>query len=166
VPSTVFTSFRVDTVLHVLIDCVSLGVHRATVTATASTTEKLDWLRSIPNGATHTVNYTTEDFAAEVKKTTNGKGVDVVVDFVGQSHWSRNIESLAVDGRMTILATLSGGHSLFLEVQNSVVKPFRKGARSPQSTLARYFTSVSESRGPRCVHVVWSTRPSSSQGIV
>ncbi|OAX31964.1 GroES-like protein [Rhizopogon vinicolor AM-OR11-026] len=82
----------------------------ATVTATASTKEKLDWLLSIPNGATHTVNYRTEDFAAEVKKTTNGKGVDVVIDFVGQSHWARNIESLAIDGRMTMLATLSGEH--------------------------------------------------------
>ncbi|OAX40442.1 GroES-like protein, partial [Rhizopogon vinicolor AM-OR11-026] len=80
----------------------------ATVTATASTKEKLDWLLSIPNGATHTVNYRTEDFAAEVKKTTNGKGVDIVIDFVGQSHWARNIESLAIDGRMTMLATLSG----------------------------------------------------------
>lgn len=79
-----------------------------TVIATASTKEKLDWLLGISNGATNTVNYKTEDFAAEVQKLTNGRGVDVIVDFVGQTHWTKNIESLALDGRLTLLATLSG----------------------------------------------------------
>lgn len=79
-----------------------------TVTATASTQEKLDWLLSIPSGATHAVNYKTQDFAAEVKKTTGGKGVDVIIDFVGRSHWQKNIDALAVDGRMTMLGLLSG----------------------------------------------------------
>jgi len=37
-----------------------------------------------------------------------GKGADVVVDMVGQSHWERNINALAMDGRMTLLATMSG----------------------------------------------------------
>lgn len=81
---------------------------RNTVTATASTRDKLDWLLSIPNGATHAVNYTSDDFAEEVKKTTNGKGVDVVIDVVGRTHWEKNIDSLAIDGRMTLLALLSG----------------------------------------------------------
>jgi len=79
-----------------------------TVTATASTAEKLDWLLSLPSGPTHAVNYKTQDFAEEVKQTTNGKGVDVVIDFVGQSHWQKNIDALALDGRMTMLALLSG----------------------------------------------------------
>ncbi|KAI0373786.1 quinone oxidoreductase [Pilatotrama ljubarskyi] len=79
-----------------------------TVTATASTKEKLDMLLSLRSGATHAVNYKTQDFAEEVKKTTNGKGVDVIIDFVGQSHWHKNIDSLAYDGRLTLLAVLSG----------------------------------------------------------
>lgn len=62
----------------------------------------------MPNGATHVANYKTQDFSAEVKKTTQGKGVDVIIDFVGQSHWNKNIDSLALDGRMTLLAFLSG----------------------------------------------------------
>ncbi|TDL19703.1 quinone oxidoreductase [Rickenella mellea] len=78
------------------------------VIATASTKEKLDWLLSLPGGATHAVNYKTQDFAEEVKKITIGKGVDVVIDFVGQSHWEKNITSLATDGRMTMLSLLSG----------------------------------------------------------
>ena len=59
-------------------------------------------------GVTRAVNYKTEDFEAAVKEVTNGKGVDVVVDFVGKSHWHKNIASMAFDGRMTILAFLSG----------------------------------------------------------
>ena len=85
-----------------------LRINSNTVTATASTKEKLDSLLAMPNGATHVANYKTQDFSAEVKKTTQGKGVDVIIDFVGQSHWNKNIDSLALDGRMTILALLSG----------------------------------------------------------
>ncbi|KAG6902537.1 hypothetical protein C0995_015355 [Termitomyces sp. Mi166 len=79
-----------------------------TVTATASTKEKLDWLLTLPSGATHVANYKTEDFSEIVKRVTDNKGADVVVDFVGKSHWKRNIESLAVDGHMIMLALLSG----------------------------------------------------------
>ena len=82
--------------------------HSKTVTATTSTQEKIDFLLQIPSGATHGVNYKTQDFAAEVKKITGGKGVDVIIDFVGRTHWQKNIDSLARDGRMTLLATLSG----------------------------------------------------------
>ena len=66
----------------------------------------------IPSGATHGVNYKMQDFAAEVKKITDGKGVDVIIDFVGKTHWHKNIDSLARDGRMTLLATLSGMYVL------------------------------------------------------
>ncbi|KAF9499071.1 quinone oxidoreductase [Pleurotus eryngii] len=81
------------------------GAH--SIIATASSKEKLDFLLSLPNGATHGVNYRTQDFASEAKNITN-KGVDVVIDFVGQSHWTKNIDAMALDGRMTMLATLSG----------------------------------------------------------
>ncbi|KDR82425.1 hypothetical protein GALMADRAFT_237735 [Galerina marginata CBS 339.88] len=79
-----------------------------TVTATTSSKEKIDWLLNLPNGATHAANYKKEDFAAVVKKVTNNKGADVVIDFVGQSHFNKNLNSLALDGRMTMLSLLSG----------------------------------------------------------
>jgi len=119
----------------------------ATVTATASTTEKLDWLLSIPNGATHAVNYRTEDFAAEVKKTTNGKGVDVVIDFVGQSHWSMNIESLAIDGRMTILATLSGSEVPSVNLGPILYKRLRIQGSTLRSRSVEYQTDLIASPG-------------------
>lgn len=83
-------------------------VRSKTVTATASTKEKLDSLLAMPNGATHVANYKTQDFSAEVKKTTEGRGVNILIDFVGQSHWNKNIDALALEGRMTMLALLSG----------------------------------------------------------
>ncbi|EKM79169.1 hypothetical protein AGABI1DRAFT_113770 [Agaricus bisporus var. burnettii JB137-S8] len=79
-----------------------------TVTVTTSKQEKIDWLLGMSNGPTHAVNYKTEDFAERVKTITAGKGVNVVIDFVGQSHFNKNINALAMDGRMTMLALLSG----------------------------------------------------------
>ncbi|KAH9480226.1 Quinone oxidoreductase PIG3 [Psilocybe cubensis] len=79
-----------------------------TVTATTSTQEKIDWLLNLPNGATHAANYKTEDFAAVVKEVTENKGANVVIDFVGRTHFNKNIEAMAIDGRMTMLALLSG----------------------------------------------------------
>ena len=79
-----------------------------TVTTTTSTKEKIDFLLGLPNGPTHAANYKTEDFAAVVKQVTDNKGADVIIDFVGQSHFNKNIDSLAVDGRLTIVALLSG----------------------------------------------------------
>ena len=58
------------------------------------------------------MNYKTQDFAEESKKLTGGKGIDVIIDFVGQRHWDKNITSLAFDGRMTMLGLLSGKVSL------------------------------------------------------
>jgi len=79
-----------------------------TVTTTTSTQDKIDWLLSLPNGATHAVNYKTQDFAKVVKQVTSDHGADVVIDFVGRTHFNKNVEVMAVDGRMTILALLSG----------------------------------------------------------
>jgi len=103
----------------------------ATVTTTASSQSKLDALLSMPNGATHAANYKTQDFSAEVQKNTNGKGADVVIDFVGQSHWNKNLASMALEGRMTMLGLLSGG-----EVEKANLAPILfKRLRIQGSTL-------------------------------
>ena len=52
--------------------------------------------------------FRSEDFATVVKQVTDNKGANVVIDFVGQSHFNKNINSMAVDGRMTLLSILSG----------------------------------------------------------
>lgn len=79
-----------------------------TVIATTSTQTKIDWLLSIPGRPSRAVNYKTEDFSAIAKEVTDGQGVNMVIDCVGQSHFAKNIDVLAVDGRMVMLAMLSG----------------------------------------------------------
>jgi NADPH:quinone reductase-like Zn-dependent oxidoreductase len=43
-----------------------------------------------------------------VERVTGGHGADVAIDFVGASHWDKNIAALAPDGRMVMLNFLSG----------------------------------------------------------
>ena len=62
-------------------------------------------------GADHAINYKTADFAAEVKRLTGGKGVDVILDMVAGSYVAREIECLAEDGRLGIIAVQGGTQS-------------------------------------------------------
>jgi len=118
-----------------------------TVTATASARDKLDWLTSIPNGATHAVNYTSDNFAEEVKKTTNGKGVDVVIDFVGRTHWEKNIDSLAIDGRMTLLGLLSGSEVPTVNLRPILYKRLKIQGSTLRSRSLDYQTELINSFG-------------------
>lgn len=64
-------------------------------------------------GADHAINYKTQDFKDEVKRLTDGKGVDVVLDMVGGSYVAREVECLAEDGRIVIIAVQGGVKSEF-----------------------------------------------------
>jgi hypothetical protein len=75
--------------------------------------EKLDWLLSLPAGATHAANYKKENFAEVTSAATGGKGVDLIIDMVGQGHFIRNLDALATDGRMTMLSLISGSHTFY-----------------------------------------------------
>ena len=59
-------------------------------------------------GANTCIDYRSKDFEIEVKKITNGKGVDVILDFVAADYYQQNLNSLAMDGRMVMLAFLGG----------------------------------------------------------
>jgi NADPH2:quinone reductase len=56
-------------------------------------------------GADVSVNYKTQDFVAEVKAATAGRGVDVILDMVGGAYAERNLAVLAMDGRLLHLAS-------------------------------------------------------------
>ena len=60
-------------------------------------------------GADLTIDYKNQDFKSEALKFTNNYGADVIIDFIGGSYFNRNVESLTRDGRLIILAVLSGG---------------------------------------------------------
>ena len=83
----------------------------ATVIATAGSDEKcaacLQW------GAHHAINYKSQDFVAEVQRITGGKGVDVVLDMVAGDYVAREVECLAEDGRLVIIAVQGGVKSGF-----------------------------------------------------
>ena len=83
----------------------------ATVIATAGSDEKcaacLQW------GAHHAINYKSQDFVAEVQRITGGKGVDVVLDMVAGDYVAREVECLAEDGRLVIIAVQGGVKSAF-----------------------------------------------------
>ncbi len=60
-------------------------------------------------GATRAINYRSEDFAAVVKAATGGRGVDVVLDMVAGDYLARNLDVLAIEGRLVLIAFLHGG---------------------------------------------------------
>lgn len=59
-------------------------------------------------GATAGYNYRTQDWTAELLKATNGKGVDVIIDFIGQNYFQGNLDVAARDGRIVTLGAMSG----------------------------------------------------------
>ena len=83
----------------------------ARVIATAGSDDKC--AACIQLGAEHAINYKTQDFKEEVKRLTDGKGVDVILDMVGGSYVAREVEILAEDGRIAIIAVQGGVKSEF-----------------------------------------------------
>jgi NADPH:quinone reductase len=59
-------------------------------------------------GAAKCVNYKTQDFVTEIKSLTGGRGVDVILDMVGGDYTVRNLQCLADDGRIALIALLGG----------------------------------------------------------
>ncbi len=78
----------------------------ATVIATAGSDDKA--AACVKLGADHAINYRTQDFEAEVKRITDGRGVDVVLDMVAGSYVARELKCLAEDGRIVIIAVQGG----------------------------------------------------------
>ncbi|HYW57554.1 MAG TPA: NAD(P)H-quinone oxidoreductase [Polaromonas sp.] len=78
----------------------------ATVLVTAGSDEKCAACLAL--GADHAINYNSADFVEEVKRITNGQGVNVILDMVAGSYVSREVECLAEDGRMVIIAVQGG----------------------------------------------------------
>lgn len=78
----------------------------AKVIATAGSARKLELASEL--GAAVTINYKEEDFAQRVLEETDGRGVDIILDFVGASYWEQNLKSAAVDARWVLIGTLGG----------------------------------------------------------
>jgi NADPH2:quinone reductase len=102
----------------------------ATVIATAGSDEKCAACLAL--GADHAINYKTADFSVEAKRLTDGKGVNVILDMVAGSYVAREVECLAEDGRLVIIAVQGGVKAEFnagmvlrkrLSVTGSTLRP-------------------------------------------
>ena len=76
------------------------------VFATAGSAEKCAACERL--GAERAINYREADFVAVTRELTGARGVDVVLDMVGGEYFARNVEALAVEGRLVEIATLQG----------------------------------------------------------
>ncbi len=79
------------------------------VFATAGSSEKCRACEQL--GAERGINYRSEDFASVVKELTGGKGVDVILDMVAGDYIPREIDCLADDGRIALIALLGGARA-------------------------------------------------------
>ena len=137
----------------------------ATVYATAGSDEKV--AACVGLGADAGINYRTEDFAERIKALTGGKGVDVVLDMVGASYFSKNIRSLAMDGRLVMIAFLGGSKveamdlapimTRRLTVTGSTMRPrttAQKGAIA-EALRAKVWPLLAEGRCGPVIHTVF-----------
>lgn len=81
----------------------ALGLHVAT---TAGGQERVQRCRDL--GADVAVDHRSEDFVEAVRAATDGRGVDVVLDVVGGAYLGRNLEALAVGGRLAVIGMQKG----------------------------------------------------------
>ncbi|TNF52731.1 MAG: NAD(P)H-quinone oxidoreductase [Burkholderiales bacterium] len=83
----------------------------ATVIATAGSDDKC--VACLQLGADHAINYRSQDFSAVARELTGGRGVDVVLDMVAGDYVAREVECLAEDGRLVIIAVQGGVNAGF-----------------------------------------------------
>jgi putative PIG3 family NAD(P)H quinone oxidoreductase len=76
------------------------------VVTTAGTPEKLDLCRSL--GADVAISYRERDFVEVTKQATEGRGADVILDNMGAKYLDRNVQALAVNGRLAIIGMQGG----------------------------------------------------------
>lgn len=113
------------------------------VFATASTA-KLDAVRTF--GPERVIDYTAEDFAAQVLDGTDGRGADVIVDVIGAAYADAHVRCLARDGRWVVLATMGGGRierfdlrALFAKRGTLITSTLRSRSDAYKADLVRRF---------------------------
>lgn len=110
---------------------IQLAAHAgARVLCTAGSYSKLERCREL--GAEVAINYRTEDFTERVLAQTGGAGVDVILDNMGAKYLARNVECLAMDGRLVVIG-LQGGRRAELDLGALLMKRATLAATSLRS---------------------------------
>ncbi|MCW9708537.1 NAD(P)H-quinone oxidoreductase [Fodinibius salsisoli] len=84
-------------------------LYKARIIGTAGKQHKLDTAKQL--GADFAYNYKEQNFAQEISRDIGPDSVNLIIDFIGEPYWHKNMDVLAVDGRLVYLAFL-GGHKL------------------------------------------------------
>jgi NADPH:quinone reductase-like Zn-dependent oxidoreductase len=116
-------------------------LHGARVLATAGSAEKLERARAL--GASAVIHHHEQDIADEVRRLTNKRGVDVVIEHVGQATWAKSVRSLARGGRLVTCGATTGADGA-LNLQALFAKQLSihgsyMGTKSELLRAARFF---------------------------
>ncbi len=123
-------------------------IFQVEIIVTVGSDEKCEAARKL--GAAHAINYRTQDFVEEVKRITDGQGVDVVLDMVGGDYLSRNLDCLADDGRHVSIAVLGGA-----KAEIPIWKIMQKRLTLTGSTLRPRSVAFKAAVGDEIAGVVW-----------
>lgn len=104
-------------------------LYNARIIGTAGKQHKLETAKEL--GAEFAYNYQTQNFADEITRELGPDSVNLIIDFIGEPYWDKNMQVLATDGRLVYLSFL-GGHKV---KELSLVPILRKRLSILGSTL-------------------------------
>jgi NADPH2:quinone reductase len=138
----------------------------ATAYVTAGTDEKCAACTRL--GAVAAINYHTQDFVEEIARLTDKRGVDVVLDMVGAPYLQRDLRTLAMDGRLVLIAFLQGSKAenfdfvtvmtKRLTITGSTMRPRSTAQKGAIATALREKVWPALNAG-RCAPVIHATFP-------
>jgi NADPH2:quinone reductase len=120
----------------------------ARVFVTASGAEKCAACLAL--GADYAIDYTSQDFVAEIARMTDGRGVDVILDMVAGSYIEREVACLADDGRLVIIGVQGGVAGQF-----NAASVLRKRLTITGSTLRARSVAFKHAIAQACFEEVW-----------
>src|SRR5262249_4727844 len=119
---------------------------------TAGSAEKCAACRGL--GAAEAINYRTEDFAERCLQLTQGAGVNVILDIVGGNYLEKNLDVLATEGRLSMIATLGGSSGAL-----NIMKLMRKRGSIVASPLRPRTPAEKGAVAERLRHHIWPLLP-------
>ena len=117
----------------------------ATVIVTASSA-KVEPVRAL--GVDSVIDYQQRDFTEEVKRITQGRGVDVILDHIGAAYLTSNMKALAMEGTLVIIGVMSGARAelnlaaMMVKCQRVVGSVLRRRSISEKAEIITDFTHV------------------------
>ncbi len=120
----------------------------AKVIATAGSDEKCAACLAL--GADHAINYKTQDFQLEALRLTEGRGVDVVLDMVAGGYVAKEVQCLAEEGRLVIIAVQGG-----VQAEFNAALVMRKRLTITGSTLRARAVAFKAAIAKACLQKVW-----------